>query len=212
MKMLVGYARFLPPSDARLRALRLTQPKGAAAAWAQSVVNPGGEPCAVDSPSERMVLYCTTRSSYPPSAELSVDYGIGYTRTYHSGKHRGRAPKWRVPIADGPSEGDLRAARWPHLPGWFNPHAQPPRRPAFALTPRGPRVCADASDAVAARREALGTPPRLRAEAAARGGSAACSPRSAVAKGEKWAAGAAAAALLGTFRASKKRRAIALAA
>mmetsp|Transcript_20006 Transcript_20006/g.46164 ORF Transcript_20006/g.46164 Transcript_20006/m.46164 type:complete len:445 (-) Transcript_20006:353-1687(-) len=161
MKMLVGYARMLDDDDPLLLRRGLKQPAGAASAWLEAMLPPaGGGP---EKTSERMVLYCTTRTHYVSSCELTVDYGIGYSRNYHSGKHRGRGRQLAVP-EERIGEHERRTARWPHLPGWFNPHAQPLCRPAFEKTDGELRLCADLPEVVAARRAAFGTPPRLRAE------------------------------------------------
>ena len=107
--------------------------------------------------SERMVMYATTRKHYPPSQELTIDYGQKYRRDYPSHKHRAVEPPYRPP-RDKLRPEHLLGARWPSLPGWFNPKLQPVRRPAFRLAPKTDEivVCPDDAEVVRARKLALG--------------------------------------------------------
>ena len=107
--------------------------------------------------SECMVMYATTRKHYPPSQELTIDYGQKYRRDYPSHKHRAVEPPYRPP-RDKLRPEHLLGARWPSLPGWFNPKLQPVRRPAFRLAPKTDEivVCPDDVEVVRARKLALG--------------------------------------------------------
>ena len=66
---------------------------------------------------------------YSLDEELTVDYGASYSRNYPSGKHRasGGAPLYAIP-RDSVGAAALRAARFPSLPGWWNPHRSASRK------------------------------------------------------------------------------------
>ena len=115
-----------------------------------------------------MVMYATTRKHYPPSQELTIDYGQKYRRDYPSHKHRAVEPPYRPP-RDKLRPEHLLGARWPSLPGWFNPKLQPVRRPAFRLAPKTDEivVCPDDAEVVRARKLALGVTDVTTAAAAA---------------------------------------------
>ena len=179
LKMVQGYARLLEDGEPLLMQLGLTQPKDAAAAWRRSIVPPegGGTPSGV---SEKMVLYATTRRSYEASKELTVDYGKSYMRDYASGAHRAApqlATLYAVP-RDRLSTAQKSTARWPTLPGWFNPTDQPQARPAFKVDAASGAVAlvADQAEIVKARKAALGTPRTAAAHGKADSRSSAGSP------------------------------------
>ena len=179
MKMVQGYAVLLPDSDPQLGNRDLAQPEGAVAAWREHVLPPEGslakklnELGVLAHCSERMVMYMTTRRSYTPEVELTVDYGKSYTRDYASGGHRPSCPRLYVMPTERLTASQLAKPEWPSLPGWFNPLRQPPHRPAFAIEDssggseeedEGGRcssitVVPDEPSVVAARRAALGLP------------------------------------------------------
>ena len=113
MKMVAAHARLLTDGE-----LGAEQPPGAVAAWREHVLPPEGCDAATSSCfSELMLLYQTTRSSYGPESELTVDYGNGYKRDYASGSHRpSLGPMHRPARVDAGSP-----AEWPeHVPGWWN--------------------------------------------------------------------------------------------
>jgi hypothetical protein len=175
LKMVQGYARLLVDGDPLLRNLGLTQPKGAAQAWARSILPPegGGEGgTAASGPgsvSERMVLYATTRKAYELGKELTVDYGRSYARDYASGAHKPnvRSLPTAAAIAQKVGTGSAAAqpimSSWPQIPGWFNPAQQPASRPAFRLdaTTGAAALVPDDPAVVRANREAAGLPPAL---------------------------------------------------
>ena len=158
LKMVQGYAKLLPPDDPLLRRLGLTQPKDALAAWNRAILPPEGGKAPAGL-SEKMVMYASTRRAYDPSHELTVDYGRSYARDYCSGTHKAQVSSAH-PLSL-PTKGDefsplqLSRAKWPQLPGWFNPAMQPERRPAFALKTGGvPTVVSDDPALVRARKAA----------------------------------------------------------
>ena len=172
MKMVLGYARLLRDDDPLMKQRGLRQPAAAERAWDQCVLPPvagdlaktpkvkaAAASAAADDGrlSERMVMYATTRKHYPPSQELTIDYGQKYRRDYPSHKHRAVEPPYRPP-RDKLRPEHLLGARWPSLPGWFNPKLQPVRRPAFRLAPKTDEivVCPDDAEVVRARKLALG--------------------------------------------------------
>ena len=175
VKMIQGYARFLPNNDPLLAARGLAQPAHAAEAWSAGILPPVGRrgAAAADAGgaplSEKMVVYMTTRKAYSPEAELTVDYGASYSRNYSSCKHPVQRPLYDVP-RDAVSAEATRTARFPALPGWWNPQLQPAERPAFQLVKgRGGTVVECVDDLpwlVQARKRALGLLPA--AETAAR--------------------------------------------
>jgi hypothetical protein len=175
VKMIQGYARFLPNNDPLLAARGLAQPAHAAEAWSAGILPPVGRrgAAAADAGgaplSEKMVVYMTTRKAYSHEAELTVDYGASYSRNYSSCKHPVQRPLYDVP-RDAVSAEVMRTARFPTLPGWWNPQLQPTERPAFQLVKgRGGTVVECVDDLpwlVKARKRALGLLPA--AETAAR--------------------------------------------
>lgn len=157
MKMVQAYARLLPDGDPLLAELgRTTQPKGAVAAWRANILAPEGSSMAANGDvSERMVFYATTRRHYPSELELTVDYGKSYVRDYPSGQHKAAVKAPQAP-KDALGAYQLISARWPKIPGWFNPQKQPQRRPAFRVGPRGEVfVCSDDPQVVQAQKDAL---------------------------------------------------------
>ena len=176
VKMIQGYARFLPNGDPLLAARGLAQPAHAAEAWSAGILPPVGRrgAAAADAGgaplSEKMVVYMTTRKAYSPEAELTVDYGASYSRNYSSCKHPVQRPLYDVP-RDVVSAEATRTARFPALPGWWNPQLQPAERPAFQLVKeRNGKTVVECVDdlpwLVQARKRALGLLPAV--ETAAR--------------------------------------------
>ena len=81
MGMLHSFAYMLSDDDAPMRQHGLRQPPEAEAAWRSHVMPP------METPpfglgleqwrwSERMVFYVSTRTSYSPDQELTIDYGV----------------------------------------------------------------------------------------------------------------------------------------
>ena len=167
LKMVYGYARFLDDSEPEMRERGLKQSRAGVAAWRKHTLRPAGKTGAGVGEwfSERMVMYMSTRKSYPASEELTVDYGKSYARDYQSGEHRAScAPLYSVPKDGYPKN---ERADWPSLPGWFSVSRPPVRRPAFKFGADGRvKVCRDEPEVVAARREALGYPRTTMARAA----------------------------------------------
>ena len=92
MKMIHSAAHFLSDDDPLMKHEKLTQPVGAQAAWHKHMTG-SSDPndCLADEPwrrSEQMVLFVSTRGSYPLERELTVDYGDDYARDYVSGFHK----------------------------------------------------------------------------------------------------------------------------
>ncbi|EOD13134.1 hypothetical protein EMIHUDRAFT_452034 [Emiliania huxleyi CCMP1516] len=169
-RMIQAYARLLDDADPLLAARGLRQPDGAREAWVAHTLPPQGAappPRGVPhSLSERMVLYCTTRKAYREGSEISVDYGVSYSRDYASSKHRATPALYKVP-SDEMCPRDCARARWPQLPGWHNPDMQPRRRPLFrkdASCGGAILVCPDDPALVRRRKQALGIDDEAAAE------------------------------------------------
>jgi len=169
-RMIQAYARLLDDADPLLAARGLRQPDGAREAWEAHTLPPQGAappPRGVPHPlSERMVLYCTTRKAYREGSEISVDYGVSYSRDYASSKHRATPALYKVP-SDEMCPRDCARARWPQLPGWHNPDMQPRRRPLFrkdASCGGAILVCPDDPALVRRRKQALGIDDEAAAE------------------------------------------------
>lgn len=173
VKMVQGYACLLPADDPLLRARGLRQFEHAEEAWRDGILPPVGRrlpprDASAGPLSEKMVAYMTTRRTYDLEAELTVDYGASYQRSYHSGTHRARSAGsqlYEIPTSE-VSADVAAAAHFPVLPGWWNPRQQPQTRPAFRVERGGRVVCVDDLPwLVEMRKRALGLLPPASAAA-----------------------------------------------
>lgn len=169
MKMLVGYARLLRNEDSLLRDRGLKQPENVEQIWRECMLPPAQDvdivPVTAKTDwervrdpylSEKMVVYASTRKSYDPGEELTVDYGSAYRRQYHSAHRRPAQTLYDIPKEE-ISPRLYNAASWPSLPGWWNPGMQP-QRAAFRRLKNGIVCVDDDLHIVLKRYQALGIP------------------------------------------------------